>query len=99
MQPDSSPRKDPANTNDASCSPYSREALAKITISDDARKKIEELADTYNVQKERLEGLFKTIYVFKDQMRQRGMKVDMSDELILKDIEIDLRQGPIGPRR
>jgi hypothetical protein len=91
-------RQSGKSDQNASLSPYSQEALARIQLSDTAKDALKVLGQQYGVDPARLENLFKQHYVFMQIMAKSGMKVDSSDATILKDIEIGLKQGPIGPR-
>jgi hypothetical protein len=79
-------------------SPYSAENLKQVPISAETSKALNDLANKYGVDPSRLEHLYKQQYVFMNILKDKGAKVDISDSLILKDLEIGLKQGPIGPR-
>jgi hypothetical protein len=91
-----SPSSEP--TTPSPSSPYSPENLKSISISAETTKALNDLATQYGLDPQRLQHLYKQQYVFMNILKQKGAKVDISDALILKDLEIGLKQDPIGPR-
>lgn len=96
MTPD--PAREPSHAQpdddlgSASLSPF-QSARARIAISDEVREALEELASRYGVDPQRMEGIYKDHAAFTEMLKGAH-----DAPTILRDIEIGLRQGPIGPR-